>query len=612
MAGETLEIDTILAPNKYACDIANRYQTWENFRQPRVAEWREIQQYIFATDTSKTSNSKLPWSNKTTLPKLCQIRDNLFSNYMASMFPKRKWMKWEGDTQADEDINKRKAIESYMTWVVDRNEFYDEVSKLVLDYIDYGQCFAMPEWKDGTNDASDGEPPKIQAGYVGPVLRRISPLDIVFNPTAPDFASSPKIIRSLVTIGEVKDMLDKTPDPDERVDARKVWEYMNEIRNTVGQYAPGSAFTKDNIYNIAGFDSYQNYLGSNYAEILTFYGDLYNIEEQKLYKNQVIQIIDRDQIISQRSNPSLFGTSPIYTVGWRVRPDNLWCMGPLDNLVGMQYRIDHLENLKADCFDLTATPMLKIKGYVEDFNWEPFGRIYVGDDGDVDILQVPVQASQADNQIANLTAAMEEMAGSPKEAMGFRTPGEKTAYEVQRLENASSRVFQNKISQFERQMTENLLNAMLELARRKVSAQTIRVFNDELKFASFLSLTSDDLVGAGRIKPVAARHYAEVATKVQNATNFFGSAAGQDPMVLQHFSSVALAKMWNELLDLDQFNIVMPNIRVAEAADTQRLMQSAQEQVGVEQQTAGGIMQGDHDPELNGLELEPEEEEPVQ
>ena len=35
---------------------------------------------------------------------------------------------------------------------------------------------------------------------------------------------------------------------------------------------------------------------------------------------------------------------------------------------------------------------------------------------------------------------MEEMAGAPKEAMGFRSPGEKTAYEVQRMENAASQV----------------------------------------------------------------------------------------------------------------------------------------------------------------------------
>jgi hypothetical protein len=30
-------------------------------------------------------------------------------------------------------------------------------------------------------------------------------------------------------------------------------------------------------------------------------------------------------------------------------------MGPLDNLVGLQYRIDHLENAKADALDLNYT-----------------------------------------------------------------------------------------------------------------------------------------------------------------------------------------------------------------------------------------------------------------
>jgi len=53
--------------------------------------------------------------------------------------------------------------------------------------------------------------------------------------------------------------------------------------------------------------------------------------------------------------------------------------------------------------------------------------------------------------------------------MGFRSPGEKTKYEVQRLENASARIFQNKINQFEEQIVEPLLNAMLELARRNLA-----------------------------------------------------------------------------------------------------------------------------------------------
>src|SRR5258708_9446601 len=85
-------------------------------------------------------------------------------------------------------------------------------------------------------------------------------------------------------------------------------------------------------------------------------------------------------------------------------------------------------------------------------------------------------------EIENLERLMEEMAGAPREAMGFRTPGEKTKYEVQSLENAAARLFQNKIKQFEEQIIEPLLNAMLELARRNLTGPTvIKVFDDEFK-----------------------------------------------------------------------------------------------------------------------------------
>jgi hypothetical protein len=124
---------------------------------------------------------------------------------------------------------------------------------------------------------------------------------------------------------------------------------------------------------------------------------------------------------------------------------------------------------------------------------------------------------------------MEEMAGAPKEAMGFRSPGEKTKYEVQRLENAASRVFQNKINQFE-EIVEPLMNAMLELARRNMSGtMTIKVFNDEFKTSSFQSLTVEDITGIGRIKPVAARHFAEQADLIQNVTNLTNSGLWAGP-----------------------------------------------------------------------------------
>lgn len=593
MAGKTLIIDSLLDVDDIGTHVATQYQTWETLRQRRIDEWKEQVQYVFATDTTHTSNSKLPWSNKTTIPKLCQIRDNLFANYMASMFPKRKWLIWEGSEEADEDPEKVRAIESYMDWVIDRNEFYAEATKLIYDFIDYGNVFVTVEWVDRRVTRSDDD----QLGFVGPMIRRISPLDIVFNPIAPSFEESPKIVRSLVSLGEIKEMLEQqSVDEDQREQAEELWQYLRGIRESVSNHS-GDMQTKDEVFQIAGFESYHNYLESNTVEILTFYGDVYDVENDVYLKNHVIKVVDRHKVISKEPNPSFFGTAPIYHAGWRVRPDNLWAMGPLENLIGMQYRIDHLENMKADVFDLIAYPPLEIQGYVEDFEWGPMERIYTGDNGSVKMMSPDSQVLQADNQIALLENKMEEMAGAPKEAMGFRSPGEKTKFEIQRLENAASRVFQNKIAQFERQVVERAVNGMLEMARRNLNAQTIRVFDDENKIAIFETLTAHDIAGNGRIKPIAARHFAETSQMIQDLNNFFSSAAGADQETKQHFSSVKLARMYESLLDLEDFGIVEPYIRLTEQSDGQRLAQAGQEQALMEQQTPAGIFEDDIDPE---------------
>jgi hypothetical protein len=590
---KVLYVEDLIKPDQLGCRISNYYLDWETARQPKLDQWREVQEYIYATDTTMTANGKLPWSNKTTTPKLCQIRDNLSANYLAAMFPKQKWMQWEGATQSDETVAKRQAIEQYMAWVVDRPEFYEEMSKLVLDFIDFGNCFATVEWTDRRMIASDGSS---KVGFVGPTPRRISPLDIVFDPTAPSFVDAPKIIRSIVTLGEIKEILERQSVSEEDAEfAEQLYNYMKELRHNVGNYA-GQVDVKDRIFNIAGFDSFQRYLGSNYVEVLTFYGDIYEEETDTFLRNQIIKVVDRHKIITKMVNPSSFGQAPVYHAGWRLRPDNLWAMGPLDNLVGMQYRIDHLENMKADVFDLIAYPPLVIKGQVEDFEWGPMERIYVGDnEGAVEMLNPPVQALAADNQIAILEAKMEEMSGSPKEAMGFRTPGEKTMYEVQRLEAAAGRIFQNKIAHFERQLVEQILNAMLELARRNMSMTTIRTFDEEFDIAVFENLTAEDITGVGRLKPIAARHFAEKATMVQNLNNFFNSAAGQDPAVSVHFSGEKLARLWENLLDVESFQIVEPYVRLTEQADAQRMMNVGQEQVAMEATTPSGLYPDDAD-----------------
>ena len=592
MAGKTLDIYDIIIPEKVAIAVSDNYVLWENKSQIKREEWEELQKYVFATDTTKTGNAKLPWNNKTTIPKLCQIRDNLLANYLAAMFPKRKWLTWLGATKLDAAYEKKKSIEMYMGWAIENSNFYKEMAKLVLDYIDYGNCFAMPSWDDERVYLNNRD----QTGYVGPSIKRISPLDLVFNPVGGDFAKAPKIIRSIVTIGEAKQLIEQQTGGDDKDDAEDLFNYMLRTRANFSQYGghsglytAGGQDIKDSIYNVSGFDDWKGYLGSDYVELLTFYGDIFDDETATFFKNQIVTVVDRHRLVSQRTNPSAFGYPPVYHSGWRIRQDNLWAMGPLDNLVGMQYRIDHLENLKADVFDQIAFPPLKIKGYVEDFEWGPFERIYVGDDGDVEVMSPDVQALQADNQIALLEMKMEEMAGSPKEAMGFRTPGEKTAFEVQRLENAASRIFQSKISQFEMQVVEPLLNGMLELAKRKMDETTVRAFDPEMKLDVFSSLTKEDISGNGVIKPIAARHFAEQASLVQDMNAFMASAAYADPDVKMHFSGYKMSRFWETALNLEDYEIVNENIRLSEKADAQKLMNEHAQQIGAEGNTPAGI-----------------------
>ncbi len=583
MTGKVLELENVISPDLLATRLTERYMEWDGLRNNWKVDKEEIRRYVYATDTSQTTNSTNPWKNRTTIPKLCQIRDNLYSNYSATLFPKRKWLMWDAGNQESSALAKSDAIVNYMSWVIEQPSFKHEIDKIILDYIDFGNCFATVEWVDKRSE----QPNKTQAGYVGPAIRRISPLDMVMNPVAEDYLSSPKFIRSIVSLGELRDMLAKLSTFENQQAMEELFDYLKDIRYHARTFE-GDWSQRDRLYAMDGFSSFRSYLQSDYCEILTYYGDWYDSDTNEFQKNRVITVVDRHKLVGNQPNPSFFGQPPIYHVPWRKRQDNLWGMGPLDNLVGMQYRLDHLENMGADIWDLTAYPVQKIKGFVEDYTWQPGEKIFVSDEGDVELVQPDISIMQAESKMAMLAATMEEMAGAPKEAMGFRSPGEKTKYEVQRMENASARIYQNKIHQFEEQMVEPLMNAMLELARRNMAnATAIKVFDDELKIATFQTLTVEDITGVGRIRPIAARHFAEQAELVQNLTSLTGS--GLWPTVQPHFSGVKLAKILENVFDLTDFEVVTPYIALAEQADAQAQAQVLAEKLHQQMGTATGM-----------------------
>lgn len=567
MVGTTLDMKLIISPDSIATEISDKWRLWNQQRVGKLEEWKELRNYLFATDTRSTSNNSLPWKNSTTVPKLTQIRDNLHANYMATLFPQNKWMKWMASDKTSNAKIKRETIQAYMENKVQQSDFEVVMSKLVLDYIDYGNCFATVDWEANYTELENKE---IIPGYIGPRVIRISPYDLVFNPVASDFKSTPKIIRSLVSMGEARKMIEEDPNKDYM---KKVFDRMIGTRNAIQGYSD-SDLHKNDGFVVDGFGSIREYYNSDYVEILTFYGDIYDKLTDTLLKNRIIKVVDRSYVLSDKPNPSWLGKSPIYHVGWRERPDNLYAMGPLDNLVGLQYRMDHLENLRADVFDQIAFPVLKIKGDVEDFDFQPGTRIYLGDEGDVGYLSPDPTALNADNQIAVLENKMEQLAGAPREAMGIRTPGEKTAFEVSSLQNAASRIFQNKTQHFERIFVEPILNAMLEASRRNMDASdVIRVMDDELSVSIFQTITKEDITANGKIIPMGARHFAERAQRVQNLSQLWQLKAS-DPSVAAHLSGKEFARIMAE--ELGEKSLFAANISIYENYETQKVAQEVQ------------------------------------
>jgi len=601
MSNKPFDMPVMFGQDDQAKYIANQWFVYYSNRNPKVQEWKELRNYIFATDTSTTANNALPWKNSTTLPKLCQIRDNLHSNYLSALFPNDDWLRWEAYTQDDATKAKRVAIESYMGNKTRESHFRTEMSRLLLDYIDYGNAFATVDFEASSRLDSNGEK-VIQ--YVGPKARRISPLDIVFNPLASSFKDSWKVVRSVVNYGE---LVWKSKNEPENAALAKALDNRNKLSAYASTYGL-EQWDKAESFLIDGFGSYTDYLGQSYVEMLTFYGDIYDPVNNNLQTGRKITIMDRMWVVEDIPIPSWFGSAPIWHVGWRLRPDNVWAMGPLDNLVGMQYRIDHLENLKADAMDLAVLPPLVIAGEVEEFDWAPGAEIHLDEGGTVTELAKNVQwVLQAENAIEQLEQRMEQYAGAPREAMGIRTPGEKTAFEVQTLENAAGRIFQEKINTFEIEMLEPLLNGMLESARRNLDTEDIvRVMNNDLGVTQFLKITKDDITASGILRPIGARHFAAQAQLLQNLTGVLNGPMQQ--LLAPHTSGIALSRLVEDILGLQRFSLFAPNKAIFEQQETQRLINGAAENLGTEQnmqamqQSAPAA--ATNNPEVRGLALQ--------
>lgn len=588
MAANSLDLE-YFSGDELASQIVTKYEEWRDYRRQVEERWEEVRRYKYATSTRETSNNavggfgleneqKQGWSHSTHIPKLTQIADNLQANYMMAMFSDPKWIEFQGHDKDAVMKDKREAVEAYVLTKCRLNNFRNEIDKCVNDWVETGNCFGMVEYV--TEKHIDPDNGLESVGYQGPRLLRISPYDIVFNPFATSFERSPKIIYSLKTMGELLRDVEECP---ELGYYKEVIEKAKELRSWCNSGKADQRFVRKLIHTqFEGYGSPWDYLRSGVVELHEFYGDMYNPVTGEFLKNHVITVMDRRWVIRKEPIKTWTGNPHIFHCGWRTRSESLWAMGPLENLVGMQYLINHLENTRADAFDEFVTPSVVTQGDVTE-EGEKFGGLMAqryhidGADGSVNVLRPDSGFLSADLQIQYKEAQMEAYAGSPREAMGIRTAGEKTAYEVQQLQNAAGRIFQNKIDYFSEQFLEPVVNGMVESARRNLSAPDIvQITDNDVGAEIFLSVTKEDLLANGRIVPVGSRHFAEKAKLAQTLQVLNQTLLPEEKM---HISSFDMAEAFVKAADVGSLLPVKKNIRVYEQAEMQLAATQAQEEV---------------------------------
>lgn len=576
----TLEIKILQEPDSLATAISNKYVAWEASRDKWYRNAQETLENLYATSTHEIRNQSHEWDNSTHIPKLTQIRDMLITYYLDAMFSLPDYIDWEAYDQNSADVNTKNTLKTLAKQMVHDSQFEPTIRQIVEDYVDYGNAFATAvPYRNTLQDAII---------YDGPKAVRINPMDIFFDPLATSFEKSPKIIRTVMTLGELMQSAEQFTQ-DENMFKKALNKALKKRRTIYDTIATNKKdVIVDDMCSIAGVGSWSAYYMSDTVELLTFYGDLYDVENNKLYKNSRIVVMDRSHILLNEPITDYGFGCNIFKAGWRDRKDNLWSMSPLDNIKGMQFMIDFLENKRADVFNLISNPIVVTKGDVEMPEYIfPGCHVGVDVDGDIQFIRPDATALQADLYVDRYLTLMEEMAGTPREAMGFRTPGEKTAFEISQLNTASSRLFNEKVRKFEKEVLEPLLTLMLRI----YLSDSSRVVKLEFKTPKGSPLYKDvylsDLKALGRFVALGSNTYTEKAKIAQTLMQLSNTALYQDPLVSNWINPEATAKALIYSTGLDKFNnILQKDARVTAELNMRSVAENAQ-QVLEEQQVRG-------------------------
>lgn len=530
--------------------MAEQWKIYNDGRVDQLSSWDEVRRYVYATDTRYTTAETSPWKNKTTRNKLARIRDILITEYVRNLIPNDEFFRWKqheySDLKLDADMALR--LEEYTRSKLRSQyvKFRETIVDLLNDWTIYGNCSASLSYIRKYRWNQEGG---LELIFQGSRPYRIPIQNVVFNPSAITFLDTPVIVRSVedratFMANYKEEWNQETKEKLQDMDQMGAVDLQDWIKR--------NHQIQDGVNWLDNFNKGQ-------IELLTYHGDFYDKDSNTYYRNYQIMVADRLFVVFKKPNTANSGLKQVFYAGWRPRPDNLWHQGPLDNVLGLQYRIDHVENLKADAVDLMSMPIIVVSGSPmnERFKWIPGEQWDIPADGKVDLLYPDPKILEWNQEIMTYERAMEELAGVPRETAGFRTPGEKTAFEVDQLMSNANGLFEEKLMAFESQTLEPLLNQFLEDNLNNATPQELgQIFPEELLAASEENLELlKQMLAEGSLYVIGSKHYKERQRKVQELMSLLNLSMGSE-MTAMHVGAFNLLKALEREVGIEELNIV--------------------------------------------------------
>lgn len=568
--------------NLVGSTISNLWLELNSSRRGAMNLWKEVDAYRFATDTRSLEGMN-HFDHSVHIPSTHMVDEKLGSILNATAFPHEDWLGWEALDRDALSVAKRDKVLAYLRKIHAQTKFTRTGKRAIDDLKAYGNCFAQTVFVNESRE-EDG---KVVSGYVGPRTYRISPFDIAFDPTAPSWDDTYKIVHERKSIADFVEFAESNT---ELVNQDAI-QMLLDTRRGGWDSISSNEYYKDSQFVDHGYESALSYLRSGFVDLLWFYGTIYDEDTGKVHRNRCIVVADLNHIIMDTHKPD----PRIRKGSWKERPDNLWAQSPLEPVVGLNYMINHRENAKDDAIDRMIHPDKLYIGEVEIIHDEVTGRdeIWAPLNGDARDIAPDASTLSFNTEIDRIEQTIMEVVGLPSDILGFRSPGEKTAFEVQNITEGAFRGFIDHVAQWEQDFLEKVVADQVAVALDNFQDVQEVLLTNEKGYQIPVQVTKEDLSANATIVPKGARRFSRMLQQIASIQNL----AQIQQLVGMHLDTYNLAKAIEQLGGLTDFKVVKKFAALAEQGEAQ------QKQAMVQQDTVSALSQ----PTAEELALEDEQ-----